>query len=126
MPIRLNHTIVAAKRADAAANWLADLLGLPAPFRFGPFTCLPTANDVTLDFIDSAEAFETQHYAFLVDDAEFDAIYGRIVARGIPHWADPSAREPGRINRHFGGRGVYWKNPDGHYLEIITKPYGSS
>ena len=64
------------------------------------------------------------HYAFLISEQEFDDIYGRIVARGIEHWADPSARFAGQINHNDGGRGVYFRSPDGHFLEIITRPYG--
>ena len=66
-----------------------------------------------------------EHYAFLVSEAEFDEIFGRIQARGLPYWADPAHRRSGEINRNDGGRGVYWNDPNGHYLEIITRPYGS-
>jgi catechol 2,3-dioxygenase-like lactoylglutathione lyase family enzyme len=65
------------------------------------------------------------HYAFLVSDENFDAIFGRIVGRGLEYWADPARRQPGEINHHYGGRGVYFPDPDGHFLEIITRPYGS-
>jgi catechol 2,3-dioxygenase-like lactoylglutathione lyase family enzyme len=84
-------------------------------------------NEVTLDFLD-AEGMEIQmqHYAFLVSDAEFDAIFGRIQQRGLDYWADPGRSQKDRINHHFGGRGVYFQDPSGHLLEIITRPYGSS
>jgi extradiol dioxygenase family protein len=83
-------------------------------------------NGVTLDFI-QAEPHEIiiEHYAFLVSEAEFDAIFARIRERGLPYWADPAHRHAGEINRNDGGRGVYWNDPNGHYLEIITRPYGS-
>jgi catechol 2,3-dioxygenase-like lactoylglutathione lyase family enzyme len=125
MPIQLNHTIVPARDARVSAQFLADVLGLPAPTRFGPFHCVALDNGVTLDFQDTPENVEVRHLAFLVSEAEFDTIFGRIRERGLTHWADPFHREPGRINRHDGGRGVYWDDPDGHRLEIITRPYGS-
>jgi catechol 2,3-dioxygenase-like lactoylglutathione lyase family enzyme len=65
-----------------------------------------------------------RHYAFLVSEDEFDAIFGRIRAGGLDYWADPFQQQPGEINTHDGGRGVYWHDPDGHVLEIITRPYG--
>jgi catechol 2,3-dioxygenase-like lactoylglutathione lyase family enzyme len=123
--VRLNHTIVPARDGEAAARWLAELFGMPPPEPFGPFWQVTTANGVDLDFDTyGEEPFTTQHYAFLVDEAEFDAIHGRILDRGLNHWADPSRRQPGRINHHDGGRGVYFADPDGHLLEIITRPYG--
>jgi extradiol dioxygenase family protein len=82
---------------------------------------------VTLDYLDAGDMeIQLQHYAFLVSEEEFDQIFGRIEQRGLTYWADPLRREEGRINHHFGGRGVYFMDPSGHLLEIITKPYGSS
>ena len=124
MPIELNHTIVHARDAQASAAFLADLLGRGAPVRFGPFHAVALDNRVTLDFIQTDDELTIEHYAFLVSEEEFDQIFGRIQARGLPFWADPAHRQPGRINHHDGGRGVYWNDPDGHYLEIITRPYG--
>jgi catechol 2,3-dioxygenase-like lactoylglutathione lyase family enzyme len=125
MPIELNHTIVHARDPKAAAAFLAEMLGLEAPFRFGPFHCVQLDNRVTLDFLQAGETLEIEHYAFLVTEGEFDEIFGRIRERGLPYWADPAHRQPGQINHHDGGRGVYWNDPSGHYLEIITRPYGS-
>lgn len=125
MPIQLNHTIVPARDAQASATFLTELLGLSAPLRFGPFWAVALDNGVTLDFQDSAEAMPIEHYAFLVTEAEFDAIFARIRARGLQYWADPMHRRPSEINRNDGGRGLYWNDPNGHYLEIITRPYGS-
>lgn len=125
MPIQLNHTIVPARDAHVSAQFLSDVLGLAAPTRFGPFHCVALDNGVTLDFQDTPEDVEVRHLAFLVSEAEFDTIFGRIRERGLTYWADPFHREPGQINRHDGGRGVYWDDPDGHRLEIITRPYGS-
>ena len=65
-----------------------------------------------------------QHYAFLVSEQEFDQIFGRIQARKVKYWADPGQKQEGEINHHFGGRGVYFEDPSGHLLEIITRPYG--
>ena len=126
MPIQLNHTIVHALDPVASATFLAEILGLRAPKPFGPFMGVDVDNGVTLDFI-RAEPHEiiVEHYAFLVSEAEFDAIFARIRERGLPYWADPAHTRSGEINRNDGGRGVYWNDPNGHYLEIITRPYGS-
>jgi catechol 2,3-dioxygenase-like lactoylglutathione lyase family enzyme len=126
MAVRLDHTIVHALEAEASARFFAELLGLPAPRRFGPFMVVELANGVSLDFIAaSADELIVEHYAFLVDEADFDAIFGRIRERGLPYWADPGKRQASRINTHDGGRGVYWNDPNGHMLEIITRRYGS-
>jgi catechol 2,3-dioxygenase-like lactoylglutathione lyase family enzyme len=125
MAIELNHTIVPARDAHASATFLAEILGLAPPVRFGPFWAVAVDNGVTLDFQDSDEAIPIEHYAFLVTESEFDVIFERIRARGLPYWADPAHAQPCEINHNDGGRGVYWNDPDGHYLEIITRPYGS-
>ena len=125
MPIELNHTIVHARDPQASAAFLAELLGRGAPIRLGPFYGVELDNRVTLDFIQAGEELTIEHYAFLVSEEEFDQIFGRIRARELSYWADPAHQQPGRINHHDGGRGVYWNDPDGHYLEIITRPYGS-
>lgn len=126
MPVQLNHTIVHARDADASARFLAEMLGLGEPSRFGPFTVVELANGVSLDFLTTGPEWEltVEHYAFLVTEPEFDEIFGRITERGLPYWADPHNTEEGQINHHDGGRGVYWRDPDGHMLEIITVPYG--
>jgi catechol 2,3-dioxygenase-like lactoylglutathione lyase family enzyme len=123
--IQLNHTIVPARDAKASATFLTELLGLPAPVRFGPFWAVKLENGVTLDYQHSDEAMPVEHYAFLVSESEFDAIFERIKQRGLQYWADPMHSLPNQINRHDGGRGLYWNDPNGHYLEIITRPYGS-
>lgn len=125
MAIQLNHTIVPAHDAEASAMFLADMLGRDPPVRFGPFWALALDNAVTLDFQHSDEAIPIEHYAFLVSESEFDAIFERIRARGLRYWADPMHHRPFEINRNDGGRGLYWNDPNGHYLEIITRPYGS-
>jgi catechol 2,3-dioxygenase-like lactoylglutathione lyase family enzyme len=123
MPVQLNHTIVAASDRWQSARFLAEILGLAEPTAYGPFAVVELDNDVSLDFIDDPEIHQ-RHYAFLVSEPEFDEIFGRIRARGLAYWADPFERQPGAINTNDGGRGVYWSDPDGHKLEIITVPYG--
>lgn len=124
MALRLNHTIVAARDKDAAARFVTEILGLPAPVTVGPFA-LVQVGDTSLDFVDSDEAIAPQHYAFLANEDEFDQVFARIRARGLPYWADPHRHEAGRINEWDGGRGVYFDDLNGHLLEVITRPYGS-
>jgi catechol 2,3-dioxygenase-like lactoylglutathione lyase family enzyme len=123
MAIRLDHTIVAARDQEASARFFVELFGRPEPKHFGPFTVVELDNGVSLDFLTSDEDYEIQHYAFLITDDEFDEIFGRIKERGLDYWADPGRSQPGEIYTHFGGRGVYFEDPGGHYLEIMTKPY---
>lgn len=127
MPIALNHTIVAARDKRESAEFLTELFGLPDPVPFGHFLTVKLEYGVDLDYADVpvGEDIRPQHYAFLVSEDDFDAIYGKIRSRGIQHWADPRAQRPGEINHNDGGRGVYFQDPAGHYLEIITRPYGS-
>ncbi|HKP57714.1 MAG TPA: VOC family protein [Polyangiales bacterium] len=126
MAITLNHTIVHARDKRESATFLTELFGLPTPKPFGPFLVVEVANGVSLDFIDDHDGpISRQHYAFLVSEADFDAIFARIQERGLPYWADPRKQHPNEFNTHDGGRGVYWEDPSGHYLEIITRPYGS-
>jgi catechol 2,3-dioxygenase-like lactoylglutathione lyase family enzyme len=125
MPIELNHTIVHASDKEASARFLAELFDLPDPVPFGPFLGVEMSNGVTLDYRNTRGEIAAQHYAFLVNEDEFDAIFGRIRERGMPYWADPGHRRAGEINHNDGGRGVYFDDPDGHVLEIITRPYGS-
>jgi catechol 2,3-dioxygenase-like lactoylglutathione lyase family enzyme len=125
MGVELNHTIVAARDKKAAASFLSDLLGLPAPHPFGPFLVVNVDNGVSLDFMDTSEDIHPQHYAFLVSEDDFDTIFGRIRAQHLEYWADPSHQKPGEINTRDGGRGVYFDDPNGHVLELLTRPYGS-
>jgi len=125
MTVQLNHTIVNVRDKHESATFLAEILGLSAPVPFGPFLVVDLENGVSLDFADDHGPARPQHYAFLVSESEFDEILGRIVERGLTYWADPGRRRVGEINRNDGGRGVYWKEPSDHFLEIITRPYGS-
>jgi catechol 2,3-dioxygenase-like lactoylglutathione lyase family enzyme len=123
MSVELNHTIIPAKDKWESAKFLADILNLEAGPEWGHFVPVKTANGVTLDF-DNREDFRPQHFAFLISDAEFDAAFGRIRAQGVRYWADPRRAKLGEINHHHGGRGVYFEDPSGHLMEIITHPYG--
>ena len=125
MTAKLNHTIIHARDKRASAAFLSEILGLPAPVPFGPFMGVQTGNEVTLDFLETDEEFITEHYAFLISEAEFDESFARIRSRKLPYWADPARRERGKINTRDGGRGVYFEDPNGHLLEILTRPYGS-
>jgi catechol 2,3-dioxygenase-like lactoylglutathione lyase family enzyme len=125
MTVQLNHTIAHATDPEASARFMTEVLGLAPPTKFGPFDVVSLDNGASIDFIAAGDyRIEPIHYAFLVSEDEFDEIFGRIVERGLDHWADPHKQEPGQINHHEGGRGVYWDAPDGHLLEILTVPYG--
>lgn len=126
MAITFNHTIVAARDRRVSAEFLTELFGLPGPQEFGPFLAVTLNHGVSLDYAQAGvdDEIRPQHYAFLVSEEEFDAIYGKIRDRGMQHWADPHGQHPGEINHNDGGRGVYFRDPSGHYLEIITRPYG--
>jgi catechol 2,3-dioxygenase-like lactoylglutathione lyase family enzyme len=125
MPVELNHTIVWCRDKMRSSSFLAEMLGRPPPRPFFHFMVVELDNEVSMDFMQKDGEVARQHYAFLVGEAEFDAVLGRIQAKGLDHWADPARTRPGEINRHFGGRGVYFEDPDGHLLEAITRPYGS-
>lgn len=121
----LNHTIVWCSDKHRSADFLTEILGLPPARRFFHFLVVDLQNGVSLDYYQKEGPVAQQHYAFLVSDAEFDAGFGRIQEQDLTYWADPARMQPGEINHHYGGRGVYFADPDGHLLELITKPYGS-
>lgn len=125
MGVQLNHMIVHAGDKAASATFLAEVLGLAAPKAFGPFMEVRVDNDMTLDFATAEGEFTRTHYAFLVGEADFDEIFGRVQARNLPFWPDPFRSLQGEINTRDGGRGFYFEDPDGHYLEVLTRPYGS-
>ena len=124
MPVAFNHTIAPARDRVESAAFFSEIMGLDAPFEFGPFMCVEIAHDASIDFIQSTGDLVPQHYAFLVSEEEFDAIFGRILERGLDYWGDPHGGEYKQINHHWGGRGVYWRDPSDNMLEIITVPYG--
>ncbi|GAY08892.1 VOC family protein [Pseudonocardia sp. N23] len=127
MPVAFNHTIVAARDRAESARFFTEILEMAAAPSWGPFTNLQLDGGVLLQFAElPVEAFpeiQNQHYAFLVDDELFDRAYGRLRERGIEHWADPQMQRPGETNTEHGGRGVYFRDPAGHFVEIITAPY---
>jgi catechol 2,3-dioxygenase-like lactoylglutathione lyase family enzyme len=125
MGAQLNHTIVWSRDPARSAQYLADMLGRPPPSRFGPFQVVELDNGVSLDFLQRDGDIAPQHYAFLISEQDFDAVLGRIHERSLDHWADPARQRPQQINHNDGGRGVYFPDPDGHFLEVITRPYGS-
>ena len=121
MTIELNHTIVPSRDKHASAQFLADILGIPVAGEAGPFVQVELGNGVTLDYMNRDDV-TWQHYAFLVDDDTFDAAYKKLLDAGVQTWADPDHNEPDEINTRWGGRGVYFRDPDGHNLEILTRP----
>jgi catechol 2,3-dioxygenase-like lactoylglutathione lyase family enzyme len=125
MSIQLNHTIVSCRDQERSAAFLSEILGLPTPTRFAHFLIVKADNDVSLDFAETAGPIIGQHYAFLVSEIEFDAIFDRLRGRDCPYWADPGRTQRQAINHRDGGRGLYFEDPDGHLLEILTRPYGS-
>ena len=125
MAVELNHSIIWCSDKVRSATFMTDMLGLPPARPFYHFLVVELDNRVSLDFYQKEGEVSPQHYAFLVGEAEFDAAYRRILDRGITYWADPARTRPGEINTNDGGRGLYFEDPDGHLLEIITRPYGS-
>jgi catechol 2,3-dioxygenase-like lactoylglutathione lyase family enzyme len=124
MGISLNHTIVSARNKEKTATFLTAMLGLPPHIQVGPFAVV-SVSQTSLDFVETDAPIEPRHFAFLVSEAEFDEIFQRIRDRRLPYWADPFRREPNSINTYDDGRGLYFDDPNGHLLEIITRPYGS-
>lgn len=125
MSVEFNHTIVLSRDRERSAHFLAGLLGLEVGEAAGMFLPVTTANGVTLDFATAGTDIPVQHYAFLVSESEFGQVLARLLAAGVPIQADPHGRHPRRINRNDGGRGVYFRDPSGHGLEVFTRPYGS-
>jgi catechol 2,3-dioxygenase-like lactoylglutathione lyase family enzyme len=124
--VRFDHTIVPAHDRRASAEFFAELFGLPAPTPAGFFLQIRLSDGRLLDFAETAMEFPGQHFAFLVSDATFDRIVERLREWKVEFWADPQQREPGRINTNHGGRGVYFLDPSGHYLEALTARYDGS
>ncbi len=121
MGITLNHTIVPARDKIASAKFLAKILGLSFNEEaVGFFAPLRINETLTLDFDEAAEPFHIHHYAFKVSESDFDTMFSRIRAEGIPYGSGPQARENLAINHHAGGRGVYFCDPNGHILELLT------
>lgn len=126
MSVEFNHTIVWCHDQQKSASFLAEILGRATPGSFGPFLVVEFDNGASLDFYETEGKISMQHYAFLIGEDDFDAVFARLEAKGMSYWADPGRRKPGEIYRHNGGRGFYFMDPDGHLLEVLTKPYGSA
>jgi catechol 2,3-dioxygenase-like lactoylglutathione lyase family enzyme len=122
--VQLNHTIVSCRDQERSAAFLTGILGLPPATRFGHFHVVEADNGVSLDYSQTDGDIAAQHYAFLVGEDEFDASFARIKDRGLPYWADPGRSRRDEINTRDGGRGLYFEDPDGHLMEILTRPYG--
>ncbi|MEU2251143.1 VOC family protein [Streptomyces sp. NPDC019224] len=123
MPVSFNHTIIAAKDRHASARFFRELLELGEAPSWGPFVNVQLEHGVLLQFAEPPVEIQMQHYAFLLDDELFDRAYARLVEGGVEHWADPQMKRPGETNTEHGGRGVYFKDPAGHAIELITRPY---
>lgn len=123
MTVTFNHTIIAARDRTESARFFRDLLELAEAPSWGIFTNVMLDGGVLLQFAEPSVEIQMQHYAFLVDDELFDRAYERLQHAGIEHWADPQMSRPGEINTGHGGRGVYFKDPAGHAIELITRPY---
>ncbi|GGG17341.1 glyoxalase/bleomycin resistance protein [Rhodococcoides trifolii] len=123
MPVTFNHTIIASIDRHESARFYREILELSEAPSWGPFVNVRLDAGVLLQFAEPPVDIQMQHYAFLLDDEAFDRAYQRLVDRGIDHWADPQMQRAGETNTEHGGRGVYFKDPAGHGLEIITRPY---
>lgn len=124
MAVSFNHCIIFAENAHDSASFLATLFDLPEPVAWGPFVSVTLEHGVVMQFAAPGIEIQPQHYAFLVTEAEFDLIYQRMLDGGLEHWADPQCTRPGTFNRNFEGRGVYFRDPAGHGLEVLTRPDG--
>ncbi|MGA5873372.1 VOC family protein [Streptomyces cinereoruber] len=123
MAVTFNHTIVAAKDRHESARFFRELLELPEAPSWGPFVNVQLPDGVLIQFAEPPVEIQMQHYAFLVDEELFERAYGRLCEQGVEHWADPQMKRPGETNTEHGGRGVYFKDPAGHAMELITRPY---
>ena len=126
MSVELNHTIVRTSDKRRSATFLAEILGVPLAEQWGHFQPIELANGITLEYLDVEGPVQSQHYSFLVSDEVFDAAMTRILETGVEHWSDPFHHDPGRVNHNYGGRGVYFNDPDGHNMELQTVPYGAN
>ncbi|QSB04325.1 VOC family protein [Natronoglycomyces albus] len=126
MKVELNHTVIVCRDKYASARFWADILQLHIHGEFGPFVQVRTTNSVDLDFltVTEGEDITSQHYAFLVADEVFDQGFARIKALGLQFQADPHGKQIGEIYQYEGGRGVYFSDPNGHFLEMFTRTPG--
>lgn len=123
MPVQFDHLIIASTDKRRSAEFYVDVFGLDEPRVDGHFLVVVLSDGVVLNFAEPPIDFPPQHYAFLVDDATFDAVLERVNRRGMEYWADPQRQRPGETNTNHGGRGFYFLDPDGHYLEALTSRF---
>lgn len=124
MSVELDHFIVSARDQRAAAKRLAEILGVPwSPTGVGPFSAVYVNDGLTLDFIDDEPPFQVQHFCFRVSEPEFDAILARLQGAGIKYRSSVRGPEDLRVNTDYGGRMVYWNEPEGHQWEMLTVSY---
>jgi catechol 2,3-dioxygenase-like lactoylglutathione lyase family enzyme len=120
MTVTLDHVILPTPDRAASAEFLSRILDLPEGVEAGPFLCIALGNGVTVDVM-ASNGHRPHHLAFLVDDDTFDRAVEILRAEQLPHWADPGHGEADAINHRFGGRGVYFADPGGNNLEILTR-----
>jgi catechol 2,3-dioxygenase-like lactoylglutathione lyase family enzyme len=121
MPITLNHTIVPSRDKEGSARFFARIFGLSYAGPVGHFAQVRVNGDLSLDW-DNRDGFDSHHYAFVVTEPEFDEIFGRLKAEGVAYGSGPTSPTDAEINHRRGGRGLYFSDPDGHLLEIMTQP----
>ena len=122
MSVSLDHTIIRAHNKLESAKFLSNLLGLETPTLWGPFAIVKVG-ELSLDFVDTTDEIQSRHFAFKVSELEFDEIFARILSQSIHYWADPGKKRPQEINNRDGGRGFYFYDPNGHFLEVLTRSY---
>lgn len=126
MAVELNHLIIWCNDKERSSTFLAEILGRPAPKEFYHFRVVELDNGVSLDFMQKDGPVSRQHYAFLIGEEEFDGVFSRVKTAGLTYWPDPARSRPNEINHNDGGRGMYFEDPDGHFLEVLTRPYGNA
>ena len=122
MSVILDHTIVSARNKEESAQFLTEILNLPEPVTWGHFAIVQVG-DLSIDFVDDTRDIQSRHFAFKVSEQEFDEIFARIRTKELQYWADPSKNRPNEINTRDGGRGFYFYDPNGHFLEVLTRSY---
>src|SRR5262245_26126435 len=121
MPVILNHTIVPSRDKEGSARFFARIMGLNTPGSAGHFVQVRVNSDLAMDW-DNRASFDSHHYAFVVSDSEFDEIFGRLNSESVRYGSQPGSPANGEINTRRGGRGLYFADPDGHLMEIMTVP----
>ena len=123
MPFYLDHTIVPPRDKEESARFFARIFGLEYKGPWGPFAPVKVNETLNMDFGDGRDEFEVHHYAFITSDEEFDQVLGRVKAEGLKYGSGPRSLEDMEINHLHQGRGFYFRDPNGHVLEVITHTY---